>query len=264
MAETGVTEVHHRIAVDGGELDALAVLPDGERATRWALLLHGGPGGVKDGPADLYKELAGHLAAVGIASLRFDVRGAGESTGAYRDMTIARQTEDLRAARAFLDGAYAPERVALIGESFGATTVLAGLDGRESALVLLWPAIWLLDEVFDSYVSEEKLALAREQGFIVEDGEEIGREFLSELIELRDVAQGLNGLSTPLLLIHGDADSEVPVHQSQRARELVAGPVRLVVVPGGEHCLERPEERVIVYREATAWLEAHLKHCARS
>lgn len=258
MAETGVTEVHHRIPVDGGELDALAVVPGGVRAARWAVLLHGGPGGVKDGPADLYRELAGRLAAVGIGSLRFDVRGAGQSTGAYRDMTIARQVEDLRAARAFLDSVYAPERVALIGESFGATAALAGLDGHENALVLLWPAIWLLDDVFDSYVSEDNQALACAQGFIVEDGEEIGRAFLSELIELRDVAQGLNGLSTPLLLIHGDADSEVPVRQSRRAKELAAGPIRLVVVPGGEHCLERPEERVIVYREATAWLEAHL------
>jgi len=258
VAGNSFKELHYRIAVGSDELDALAVLPQGEPPTRWTVLVHGGPGGVKDGPADLFREMAEHLAAAGIGSLRFDVRGAGQSTGSYRDMTIARQVEDLRAARSFLDATHAPQRVALVGESFGATVVLAGLDGQERALVLLWPAIWLLDGVFDSYVTEQSLAEAQEQGFIVRDGEEIGREFLSELLELRDVAGPLNNLSTPVLLIQGDADTEVPVGQSQRANEKVAGPSRLVVVPGGDHCLERPEERVIVYRETTAWLEAHL------
>ena len=258
MAGSSFNELHYRIPVGSDELDALAVLPQGEPPSRWAVLVHGGPGGVKDGPADLYREMAAHLATAGIGSLRFDVRGAGQSTGSYRDMTIARQVEDLRAARTFLHVRHAPPRVALVGESFGATAVLAGLDGQERALVLLWPAIWLLDDVFDSYVTEESLAEADEQGFIVRDGEEIGREFLSELLELRDVAGPLNGLSTPALLIQGDADAEVPVRQSLQAKEMVAGPSRLVVVPGGDHCLERPEERVIVYRETTAWLEEHL------
>lgn len=95
-------------------------------------------------------------------------------------------------------------------------------------------------------------------GFIIRDGEEIGLPFLNELLRTRDVAQPLEGLQTPLLLVHGDADTEVPVDQSAKAEALVAGPVRRVVVPGGDHCLERPEERAVVDREASAWLAAHL------
>ncbi|WP_059005642.1 alpha/beta hydrolase family protein [Streptomyces specialis] len=246
-----------RIPVDDDELDAVAVSPS-QGTHRWAILVHGGPGGVKDGPADLYRDLAGVLAAQGIGSLRFDVRGAGQSTGAYRDMTLARQVRDLRAARELLAERYAPRRTALIGESLGATIVLAGLDGEEDTLVLLWPAIWLLEDVFDSYLTEESLAEASERGFIVRDGEEIGLPFLNELLATRDVAGPLRGSRTPLLLVHGDADTEVPVEQSARAEALVAGPVRRVVVPGGEHCLERPSERAVVNRETSAWLAAHL------
>jgi uncharacterized protein len=253
----GPNEARIRIPVDGGELDAVTVFPVQE-THRWAVLVHGGPGGVKDGPADLYKDLAAVLAAQGIGSLRFDVRGAGQSTGAYREMTLARQVQDLKAARQFLVERYAPQRIALIGESLGATIVLSGLDGGEDALVLLWPAIWLLDGVFDDYLTEESLAEAKLRGFIVRDDEEVGLPFLTELLETRDVSGPLHGLRTPLLLVHGNADTEVPVDQSAQAEALVAGPVRRVVVPGGDHCLERPAERAVVNQETSAWLAAHL------
>jgi hypothetical protein len=72
-------------------------------------------------------------------------------------MTIARQAVDLAAARAFVEDRYAPDSIALVGESFGATTVLAGLTGLEPAIVLLWPAIWLLGNVFDDYVTEDSI-----------------------------------------------------------------------------------------------------------
>lgn len=253
----GIGQQHHRIPSGEGELDAIAVAPE-SAAARWVLLLHGGPGGDKDGPADLYRELSARLAANGIGSLRFDIRGAGKSTGRYRDMTIARQVQDLSAARAFLAATYMPSSVGIVGESFGATAALAGLDGSENALVLLWPAIWLLDNVFDNYVDEASLAEAGARGFIVRDDEEIGLPFLTELLEVRDVSGGLTGLRAPVLLIHGDADTEVPVEQSARAEELVAGPVRRVIVPGGDHCLEKSAERVIVYRETIEWLTTHL------
>ncbi|MEU1955667.1 alpha/beta hydrolase family protein [Nocardia rhamnosiphila] len=257
MDTDSVTHRRHRIPVSGGELDAVAVGPKAG-TERWVLLVHGGPGGDKNGPANLYKELSAQLATEGIGSLRFDIRGAGESTGRYRDMTIARQVEDLSAARTFLASAYAPSSIGIVGESFGATTALAGLHNTEQALVLLWPAIWLLDDVFNSYVDEMSLTEARSQGFIVRDDEEIGLAFLSELLEMRDVSSALAGLQIPVLLIHGDEDTEVPVAQSVRGEQLVAGPVRRVIVPGGDHCLEKPSERVIVYQETVEWLTTHL------
>lgn len=257
MAVNGLNEERLRIPVDGDELDAIAVLPE-QQTHRWAILVHGGPGGVKDGPADLYRNLATVLAAQGIGSLRFDMRGAGQSTGAYRDMTLARQAQDLKAARRLVVERYAPQRIALIGESLGATIVLSSLEGNEDAVVLLWPAIWLIDHVFEGYLTDESLNEANLRGFIIRDGEEIGLPFLNELLETRDVAQPLHGLRTPLLLVHGDADTEVPVEQSAQAEALVTGPVRRVVVPGGDHCLERPAERAVVNRETSEWLATHL------
>jgi hypothetical protein len=222
------------------------------------MMLHGGPGGQKDGPANLYVDLAERLGAAGIASVRFDFRGCGESTGAYRDMTIARQVEDLNAVRAFVEDAYQPQAWALVGESFGATIGLAGFDTAWRVVVLLWPAIWLLDGAFESYVAEENLAAARRNGYVDLDGEQIGLAFLEELLRVRDVAAPLKGLTIPVLLVHGEDDHEVPYRQSVQAADLLAGAHKLVGVAGGDHCLEAPSEREIVYAETVRWLSDHL------
>lgn len=253
-----IQETRHRVGVDSDELAVVVARPVDGAAQRIVLMLHGGPGGQKDGPVDLYADLAKHLASAGIASVRFDFRGCGESTGSYRDMTISRQVDELRVVRTFVDGTYQPASWGLIGESFGATIGLAGFDSDYRALVLLWPAIWLLDGAFESYVSEELMSAAERDGYVELDGEQIGLAFLNELQELQDVSAPLRGLSTPVLFVHGEADEEVPFEQSVRAADLVAGAHRLVGVPGGDHCLERPREREIVYRESVTWLSDNL------
>ncbi|MBO4208158.1 alpha/beta hydrolase [Micromonospora echinofusca] len=222
-----------------------------------ALLLHGGPGGQKNGPDNLYFDLAERLASTGVASVRFDFRGCGESSGSYRDMTIDRQVEELRAVRGFVDGRYHPTAWALVGESFGATIGLRGFDQAYRAVVLLWPAIWLLDGAFESYVTADNLSAAQRDGYVELDGEQIGVDFLRELQDVQDVSAPLRGLRIPTLFIHGEADQEVPFSQSVHAAQLVDDG-RLVAVPDGDHCLQRPEERTIVYDETVSWLHQHL------
>jgi len=256
---TAPSEEKISLDVHGERLVVVVTRPTSGSTDRLAVLAHGGPGGVKEGPADLYVDLAGHLAGGGIASVRFDFLGAGESSGRYRDMTITRQVEELDAVLSYIGDALRPSELALVGESYGATVVLKVIRRVKcECLVLLWPAIWLLDETFASYVTAEKLARAELDGFIVEEEEEIGLPFLREVLGTGDVSGGLRGLSVPTLFVHGDSDQEVPHQQSIRGAELVTGSKRVVIVSGGDHCLEAPAEREVVYREALDWLSEYL------
>jgi dipeptidyl aminopeptidase/acylaminoacyl peptidase len=249
---------HHRIpAADGGVLDAHTVQP-ADGSARWAILVHGGPGGSQDGPAGLFAEVARALADSGVASLRYDARGSGASSGQFLDTTLTSLTRDLRTARAWLAAQHHPDQLALIGESLGGTIAVAGLEGTEQALVLLYAATRLRDCVPD-WVTEEALAEAEQRGFIVREDSQIGSAFLREITEQPDVLPALAGLRTPVLLIHGDRDVEVELAQSEQAAGLVAGPVKLVVIPGGGHGLERPGDQEVVVAETTRWLADHLR-----
>jgi uncharacterized protein len=80
--------------------------------------------------------LAEALAARGLASLRYDKRGTGESGGEYLTTGFEQETDDARAALDALDG----DRLAVIGHSVGATIAIRLAAERPLAGVVLLAA----------------------------------------------------------------------------------------------------------------------------
>jgi hypothetical protein len=255
----GTLVSEHRLRLQiGDEFLALVYAAPQTRSPRGCVvMLHGGPGGQKDGPENLYGDLAQVLGQQGIASVRFDFRGVAESTGRYRDMTIESQVADYEAVWSFVRG-LGFARVGVIGESYGATIALTSESADPDVICLLWPAVYFLDVTFAPFVTDEKMATARRDGFTIEDGVEVGLGFLEEVLAKKDVEDGVRRIKAPTLLIHGTADTEVPVHQSERVHALIGEPKKLVTVDGGDHMLVRPDERNIVNSEVADWLEQYL------
>ena len=79
------------------------------------------------------------LAEAGIASLRFNFRGVGRSEGEYGDGLGERA--DAAAALAYLRqlAAVDPDKVSIVGYSFGAAVALAAADERVAAVAAISP-----------------------------------------------------------------------------------------------------------------------------
>ena len=79
------------------------------------------------------------LAELGYATLRFNMRGCGESEGESGRIICLEQVEDTKSALAFLAGR--PEidanRIGIMGSSFGAAVAVytAGVDSRPAAVI---------------------------------------------------------------------------------------------------------------------------------
>ena len=52
-----------------------------------------------------------------------------------------------------------------------------------------------------------------------------------------DTTPGMAALDLPILFFHGDADTFVPLHHSERNLAACGRPQRLVVIPGAEHAM---------------------------
>jgi exosortase A-associated hydrolase 1 len=107
--------------------------------TRGVLIVVGGPQ-YRVGSHRQFALLARHLAAHGIAAMRFDVRGMGDSTGDERDFEGIQ--DDIRAALdAFVDAVPGMRDVVLWGLCDGASAaaLYAPGDARVRGLVLLNP-----------------------------------------------------------------------------------------------------------------------------
>ncbi len=237
------------------DLAAVLTSPDGD-CDSLAVLVHGGPGGNKD---NLYSDMADQLAAAGVASLRFDFSGAGESSGSYRHMTITSQVAELETVWQFASSLLKFKKLALIGESYGATIVLKSTIKADTN-VLLWPVIDFLDGSFAPFVTDENMQEAKANGFILSEGVEVGLAFLQEVLETRTAVDDLERIKdSNVLFIHGTGDVEVPVHQTEQAFERINEPKKLVIVPDAGHNLTRPHERTILFNEINSWLIEHLK-----
>ncbi|MFN5996610.1 MAG: alpha/beta hydrolase family protein [Paracoccaceae bacterium] len=166
----------------------------------------------------VFSRTARLLAEQGIASLRIDFRGSGESPGAFADTTFEGQVADGLAALDWLEAnpAVDGQRLAVIGWSQGGlvATAVAGRSDKPDALVL-WAAVANPEESFGGIVGAETIAKGLEAGdaalpvtlpwgAVVE----LKRGFF-EGVTTFDPPAELASYAGPLFIAHGTKDTTV-------------------------------------------------------
>ena len=135
------------------------------------LLLHGFASS-KDEVGDMYKRLAERLAAAGVASLRIDFRGGGDSSGDFADTTVTSQVEDAVQALEYLqaqDG-IDPNRTGVLGFSLGAgvAITLAGDHADAVKSLAVWSSIGSFEDM-NASLGAENVATAQNEGSVTVD-----------------------------------------------------------------------------------------------
>ena len=118
-----------------GVVSAPDDLSPGDRRPAF-LVLHGFGGNCK---SQNVLQPARVLGEFGYVTLRFDMRGCGQSEGEFGRVICLEQVEDLKNAVTYLAGhpAVDPGRIGVIGSSFGGAVAVygGGVDGRIAAVV---------------------------------------------------------------------------------------------------------------------------------
>lgn len=238
---------------EGDRLAGVLHRPDG-KAAAGVLLCHG----MESSKESLkLAHLGEALRRAGLAVLRFDFTGAGESTGDFESITCTRQVDDLTAAHGLLKDR-GVGRVAIVGSSMGGTTALmyAGAADGVAALVTLAAPFDPRDLIKRDF-PPEACARWRAQGFIEFDGRRLNVSFLEEALTI-DVAAAVARISCPALVIHGDADATVPVAHAHALHGALSIEKELCILPGADHRFTDPEVRTEVLRRTEAWIMRHL------
>jgi pimeloyl-ACP methyl ester carboxylesterase len=140
-------EKYVTFTVESQKVVGTLVLPDRVHRPPVVLMLHGFTGTRDEWkspfvPEGLFGRAAAVLAQKGIASLRIDFRGSGESEGRFEDMTVESEIKDALAALDYLaDGHEVNGRkISVLGMSLGGivTTAVAGRARHEVKSVALW------------------------------------------------------------------------------------------------------------------------------
>ncbi|MEO7240679.1 MAG: alpha/beta fold hydrolase [Sphingomicrobium sp.] len=195
-------------------------------------------------------------AARGVAMLRFDYSGTGESPGSFADGTLAGWIDQAAAAVDRLTEG----PLIVVGSSMGGWIALhlaLRRPDRVAALVGIAAAPDFTDWGFSP---AEKSALNRD-GLLERpnpyggEAQRTTRAFLQsgEALRLLDAPIAVE---CPVRLVHGDADADVPIEVAFRLmRGLRSADVQLTIVKGGGHRLSAPHEIDLIVRTVAALLE---------
>ncbi len=264
MVRVGVAVPDGQV-VEFRSLDGLRLVGDlcsPERASGTAaVLVHGG--GVDRHEAGFFDRLAAGLADAGISSLRFDLRGHGQSAGRQEDLTLASVLNDIGTAIDFVREATDAPEIALIGQSFGGgiCAYLAAKRPQDvQRLVLLCPQLDYLKRTVTSraywkggHLDPEASASLAEAGFIQHSPTfRHGRAIYNEVFWLRP-DEVLEEIQAPTLIVHGSADTIVPIVGSLAAERRLGKDSRLMVVDGAQHGFAVDGDPTYLNPQSQAW-----------
>ena len=223
-------------SIEGQNISAVLTCPDG--AVRAAVLLVHGLGGQKN--SDTHLQAAEALKESGIASLRFDFPGHGESGGGTETLTIGSGAAVVDGMFDRLIDAFPDCPAGLLGASFGGSCILAsGCLPKAGALVLRSPVSDYC-AVRKRQLGEAGLARWRRENLMagmISRGRLSPWRFYEEAEQLDLYARAGNARGA-LLIVHGTADDTVPLEQSVKLRHAWGGQADLVTIADGNHSLE--------------------------
>jgi dipeptidyl aminopeptidase/acylaminoacyl peptidase len=176
------------------------------------------------------------LAQVGIASLRFDFYGSGESDGHFRQVTLRGEIADGRAAVEFLrrQKGIDPERVGLLGLSLGGAVAAALAASVEARVGVLWSALAHTARLRELIEAAAK-PIPNQPGAVEFETHEISPRFLDDVLKVEPLRH-LKRFQGPTLIIHPEKDEYLTVaHARAFFRASGAAAKELVIVSGADH-----------------------------
>jgi len=198
--------------------------------------------------------LARALAARGVAVLRFDGAGLGESAGDFATTTFTDQIADACAAAAYLTATFAPPRL-LVGHSLGGATVLAAahrLPSVAAVATIAAPAV----------ASHARRLCAGQEERLAHDGwatvtvagraVRVGRALLDDLATYDDPAP-IGQLGRALLILHSPADAVVALSEAEKIYRAARHPKSFIALDRADHLLGERADAEYAAALIAAW-----------
>lgn len=195
----------------------------------------------------------------GIAVLRFDFTGLGDSEGDFAETDFSSNVEDLRAAAHFLEENYRAPGL-LIGHSLGGAAVLAAaaqLPSVKAVASIGAPA---------GPAQIEHLLQGKLEKMLAGESAEVrisGSKFKVKSRFLEDIRQNsqldnLQELGRALLILHSPQDLTVPVDNARTLYDAARHPKSFISLDGADHLLSDKADSQYAGEMIAAWANRYL------
>lgn len=184
----------------------------------------------------ILRDISKALVDGGIAALRFDFSGNGQSQGIFAETTYTKHIGEMTAAAQFMRSK-GYEAFGLAGHSMGASIAVLSASRITGVKGICALAGRLAGTTAAGIFSRDQLSQLDRSGklsFTSRGRElELKRDFFDDA-ERYDVSGTVRDLKTPVIIVHGDADDIIPVKEAHDAAALNPR-VELEVIAGADH-----------------------------
>lgn len=242
---------------DGLTLAGLLEMPPaGTMAKRFAIFAHCFTCGKDIAAAS---RIGRALAKRGIAVLRFDFTGLGNSDGDFANTNFSSNVADLIAAAQALEEQHQAPSM-LIGHSLGGAAVLAAAPQLPSIDAVVTIAAPATAEHVKHLFSAAHGEIQREGEAEVSIGSRqfrIKRQLLDDLDQYGDAAH-LASLGRALLVFHSPVDQIVSIDEAARIYQAAKHPKSFISLDKADHLLSNREDAEYVAETLVAWAGRYL------
>lgn len=199
------------------------------------------------------------LASQGIAVLRFDFTGIGNSDGDFANSNFSSNVSDLLIAAEALEERLGPVDL-LIGHSLGGAAVLAAAGQLEKLKAVVTIGA-------PSAPAHVRHLLGESEAAVQEQGEAevqlAGRTFTFRRQFLDDLEAPMYSAQTfpshvPALLLHSPEDTTVGYENAVTLQRVLPGSPSLLSLTGADHLITRPKDAQWVASLISTWVDAFL------
>lgn len=200
------------------------------------------------------------LVEKGIAVLRFDFTGLGNSDGDFGNTNFTSNLDDLRAAANFLSEHYCAPQL-LIGHSLGGAAVLAVANDIEAikAVVSIGApakAEHVIHNFADSVEDIKRDGVARVKLGLREF--DIQKQFIDDLNDNSQHDFNLKGKS--LLVLHSPVDMVVSINEAEKIYSSVKHPKSFISLDKADHFLSNKSDAAYVAGVISSWADKYLEY----
>jgi dipeptidyl aminopeptidase/acylaminoacyl peptidase len=264
-SDLGAMQPYPYKARDGLEIPAYLTLPPGKPMKNLPVVVlpHGGP----DARDDIgFDWMAQFFANRGYVVLQPNYRG---SSGYGRKFTEAglhqwglKMQDDITdgVKKLVADGIADPKRACIVGASYGGYAALAGAAFSPDVYACAVSFAGVFD--LPNMLGAERIRYGKDSSTLSFWISRIGSPFDdTEQLRATSPARHADQIKCPVLLLHGEGDTTVPIGQSEvmaDALKRAGKPVEFIRFPGEDHYLNLADTRVRFLKETEAFLQKNI------